>query len=140
MEGRAFRRVRGNKAHVASAGYTCEKALRLDHYQNNRSRLTSPMKRMADGSYMAVDWNTAIAEVAEGFRQVIDAHGSAPLMYYGGGGQGNHLCGAYGAATRKALGITRRSNALAQEKTGEAWVEGRMFGTCLLYTSDAADE
>lgn len=129
LEGRAFRRVRGNKAHVASAGYTCEKALRLDHYQNNRSRLTSPMKRMADGSYMAVDWDTAIAEVAEGFRQVIDAHGSAPLMYYGGGGQGNHLCGAYGAATRKALGITRRSNALAQEKTGEAWVEGRMFGT-----------
>jgi len=129
LDGRNFRRVRGNKAHVGSAGYTCEKALRLDHYQNNRSRLTAPMKRLDDGTYAAVDWDTAIAEVAAGFRRVIDTHGSERLMYYGGGGQGNHLCGAYGAATRKALGITRRSNALAQEKTGEAWVEGRMFGT-----------
>ena len=129
LDGRNFTRVRGNKGHVGSAGYTCEKALRLDHYQNNRSRLTSPMKRLEDGSYMAVDWDTVIAEVAAGFQKAIADHGSERLMYYGGGGQGNHLCGAYGAATRKALGITRRSNALAQEKTGEAWVEGRMFGT-----------
>ena len=38
-------------------------------------------------------------------------------MYYGGGGQGNHLVGAYGATTRKTW-HERRSNALAQEKTG----------------------
>jgi formate dehydrogenase len=129
LDDRTITRVRGNKAHVSSKGYTCEKALRIDHYQNARSRLTSPMKRTEDGSYVAVDWDTAIREVAEGFQAAIAEHGSEKLMYYGGGGQGNHLCGAYGSATRKALGITRRSNALAQEKTGEAWVEGRMFGT-----------
>jgi anaerobic selenocysteine-containing dehydrogenase len=128
LDGRTFARVRGNKAHVMSKGYTCEKALRLDHYQNARSRLTSPMKRLPDGSYVAVDWDTAIAEVAAGLRGVIERHGGDKILYYGGGGQGNHLCGAYGAATRKALGINRRSNALAQEKTGEAWVEGRLFG------------
>ncbi len=60
---------------------------------------------------------------------MIDTHGAERIMYYGGGGQGNHLGGAYGAALRNALGITRKSNALAQEKTGEAWVEGRMYGT-----------
>ncbi len=129
LDDRTITRVRGNKAHVASKGYTCEKALRIDHYQNARSRLTSPMKRMEDGSYVEVDWDTAIAEVAAGLQRVQAEHGSDKTMYYGGGGQGNHLCGAYGSATRKALGITRRSNALAQEKTGEAWVEGRMFGT-----------
>jgi len=129
LDDRAITRVRGNKAHVSSKGYTCEKALRIDHYQNARSRLTSPMKRLPDGSYIEVDWQTAIAEVAAGFTAVGEAHGSDKIMYYGGGGQGNHLCGAYGAATRRALGITRRSNALAQEKTGEAWVEGRMYGT-----------
>lgn len=129
LDDRTITRVRGNKAHVSSKGYTCEKALRLDHYQNARSRLTSPMKRLDDGTYAEVDWDTAIAEVAAGFTAVADRHGSEKIMYYGGGGQGNHLCGAYGSATRKALGVTRRSNALAQEKTGEAWVEGRMFGT-----------
>ena len=127
LDGREITRVKGNKSHVASKGYTCEKALRINHYQNARSRLTSPMKRMPDGSYVEVDWDTAIAEVAAGFTAAIAAHGSDKLMYFGGGGQGNHLGGAYGSATRRALGMTRSSNALAQEKTGESWVEGRMF-------------
>ncbi len=129
LDGREITRVRGNKTHVASKGYTCEKALRINHYQNARGRLTSPMRRMADGTYEPTDWDTAIREVAAGLRGVGERHGPDKLMYYGGGGQGNHLVGLYGAGTRNALGITRRSNALAQEKTGEAWVEGRMFGT-----------
>ena len=36
--------------------------------------------------------------------------------------------GIYASATRRALGIRYRSNALAQEKTGEAWVNSEMFG------------
>ena len=124
-DGQTFERVRGNKDHVSSKGYTCEKALRLGHYQNANGRLTSPMRRRDDGTYEAVDWDTAIAEVSAGLKAV----GGDGILYYGGGGQGNHLGGGYGAATRRAYGITRRSNALAQEKTGEAWVDGRMFGT-----------
>lgn len=131
VENGEFTRIRGNKSHRASQGYTCEKALRLNHYQNNTSRLASPMKRLSDGSYVEVDWDTAIADVAAGLQGVIDRHGGSKILYYGGGGQGNHLVGAYGGATRRALGITHRSNALAQEKTGEAWVDGRMFGTHL---------
>lgn len=129
LDRREFVRVRGNKAHVASQGYTCEKALRLNHYQNGMKRLTSPMRREADGTYAAVDWDTAIAEVAAGLAQVRDQYGSESLLYYGGGGQGNHLVGVYGSGLRRALDITWRSNALAQEKTGEAYVEGRLTGT-----------
>jgi formate dehydrogenase len=129
LDERQITRVRGNKAHVGSKGYTCEKALRINHYQNARGRLTSPMRREPDGSYVEVDWDTAIAEVAARFQEVVANHGGERVMYYGGGGQGNHLGGAYGSATQRALGIKYHSNALAQEKTGEAWVEGRMFGT-----------
>ena len=128
LDGREITRVKGNKAHVGSRGYTCEKALRINHYQNAKDRLTSPLRRRADGSYEEVDWDTAIREVAARLQEVADTHGGDKILYYGGGGQGNHLGGAYGAATRRALGITRRSNALAQEKTGEAWVDGRMVG------------
>jgi anaerobic selenocysteine-containing dehydrogenase len=129
LDGRRITRVRGNKRHVGSHGYTCEKALRIDHYQNAIGRLTSPLKRQADGSFVEVDWDLAISEIADALQAVVERHGGESIFYYGGGGQGNHLCGAYAAATRRALGITRKSNALAQEKTGEAWVEGRMFGT-----------
>src|SRR5207245_3572293 len=69
-DGRRFERIRGDKAHPASQGYTCEKALRLDHYQNGRHRLTTPMRRRPDGTYEPVDWETAIAEVAAGLARV----------------------------------------------------------------------
>ena len=122
-----FTRIRGNKAHVGSKGYTCEKALRLDHYQNHRARLASPMRRRDDGTYEEVDWDTAIGEVAARLTSVRDTHGGDKIFCYGGGGQGNHLGGGYGAALQAALGVKYRSNALAQEKTGEAFVEARLY-------------
>lgn len=127
-EGRTLARIRGDKAHPGSQGYTCNKALRLDHYQNNANRLTSPMRRRPDGSYEPIDWDTAIAEIAEGFGRIRDTHGGDKIFYYGGGGQGNHLGGAYSGAFLKALGARYRSNALAQEKTGEYWVDAQFYG------------
>ena len=91
--------------------------------------MTSPLKRIDDGSYLEVDWDTAIAEISTSLKQINEKYGAGKIFYYGGGGQGNHLGGAHSTATRQAYGITRKSNALAQEKTGEAWVEGQMFGT-----------
>ena len=128
VAGRTLTRIRGDKDHPASQGYTCNKALRLDHYQNNRSRLTSPMRRTPEGTYEEVDWDTAIAEIAAGFQAVADTHGGDKILYYGGGGQGNHLGGAYSGAFLKALGSHHRSNALAQEKTGEHWVDAHLYG------------
>jgi anaerobic selenocysteine-containing dehydrogenase len=128
-DGRRFERIRGDKEHAATAGYTCEKALRLDHYQNGRAeRVTTPLRRRADGTFEPIDWDTAIAEVAAGFRRVSDEHGGESIFYYGGGGQGNHLGGSYAGATMRALGARFRSNALAQEKTGEFWVSGKLVG------------
>jgi anaerobic selenocysteine-containing dehydrogenase len=131
LEGRHITRVHGNREHVASQGYACEKAQRIDYYQNGRDRLTSPMRRRPDGSFEEIDWDTAIREVAAGFLKVREQWGGASIFYYGGGGQGNHLCGSYGASTRRALGSVFSSNALAQEKTGEFWVDHKLFGTGL---------
>jgi formate dehydrogenase len=65
----------------------------------------------------------------ERFTAIRDTHGGDKIFYYGGGGQGNHLPGAYSSATRSVLGSVYRSSALAQEKTGEFWVNGQMFGS-----------
>jgi anaerobic selenocysteine-containing dehydrogenase len=135
LDGRHLRRFRGDRAHPASQGYTCEKALRLDYYQNARGRLTAPLRRRADGTFEEISWDTAIAEIAERLGRVRDTHGGETIFYYGGGGQGNHLGGAYARATRAALGSTYTSNALAQEKTGEFWVDGQLFGRPRCHTS-----
>jgi formate dehydrogenase len=131
-DGRRFERIRGDKAHPASQGYTCEKALRLDHYQNGRNqRVLHPLRRRPDGAFEEISWDVAIREVADRLMAVRDAHGGEAILYYGGGGQGNHLGGAYSGASLRAFGSRFRSNALAQEKTGEFWVNGRMLGTAV---------
>jgi anaerobic selenocysteine-containing dehydrogenase len=127
-DGRRLVKFRGDKKHPASQGYACEKPHRLDYYQNAKDRLTSPLRRRPDGSFEPIDWDTAIREVAARLAKVRDTWGGETIFYYGGGGQGNHLPGAYATATRRALNSRWRSSALAQEKTGEFWVCDRMMG------------
>jgi anaerobic selenocysteine-containing dehydrogenase len=127
LEGRTLARIRGDKAHPASQGYTCNKAMRLDHYQNGRHRLTSPLRRRADGSFEEISWETAISEIAARFAAVRDEHGGESIFYYGGGGQGNHLGGAYSGSFLRAVGSRLRSSALAQEKMGEGLVDTHLY-------------
>jgi len=126
-EGRRITKVRGDDAHPVSKGYVCEKSQRIDYYQNGADRLTAPMRRRPDGSYEAIDWDTAIREIAQKFTAIKARHGGESILYYGGANQGSHLGGTYADSTGKALGIKYRSNALAQEKTGEFWVGGKML-------------
>ena len=126
---RQFTRIRGDKAHPASKGYACEKPHRLDYYQNGPDRITSPLRRKEDGTFEEVDWDTAMREIAERLSAIEEEHGGETIFYFGGGGQGNHFPAAYSSATRRALGSRYRSSALAQEKTGEFWVGGRLMGT-----------
>ena len=128
-------KIRGDRQHPLSQGYTCEKAHRLDYYQNGRDRLSAPLRRRTDGTFETIDWDTAIREVAARLARVRDTFGGDTIFYYGGGAQGNHLPGAYARATRAALGSIYASNALAQEKTGEFWVDGRLFGAPKCHTS-----
>ncbi|WP_220039775.1 molybdopterin-dependent oxidoreductase [Nonomuraea aridisoli] len=128
-DGRTFDRIRGDRRHPTSRGYTCNKALRLDSYQNGGTgRITSPLRRRPDGTYEEIGWDTAIAQIAAGLRRVQRRHGGESIFYYGGGGQGNHLGGAYASATRAAFGSRYCSSPLAQEKTGDFWVCARMLG------------
>jgi anaerobic selenocysteine-containing dehydrogenase len=127
-EGGRITKIKGDKSHPISQGYICEKSQRMDFYQNGADRIDSPKRRRPDGCYEDIDWNTAIHEIAEKFTAIKNKHGGESIFYYGGGSQGNHLGGTYADSTIKALGIQYRSNALAQEKTGEGWVQGKMMG------------
>ncbi len=135
-----FVRIQGDKNHPASKGYLCQKAARLDHYQNHNSRLTHPLRKKPDGSFEKIDWDTAIREVAEKLAHIRDTYGGHSIAYYGGGGQGNHLGGAYSGSLRKALGTPYIYNSLAQEKTGDFWVNGKLFGRQTCHISEDIEE
>lgn len=128
VQGREMARIRGDKAHPISAGYLCQKAQRLNFYQNHADRLTTPLRRTEDGTFEAISWDTAIAEIAAKLIEIRDTFGGEALAYFGGGGQGNHLAGPYGKTLRTAMQTRNYYSALAQEKTGGFWVDGRLYG------------
>jgi anaerobic selenocysteine-containing dehydrogenase len=120
--------VRGDPAHLVSKGYVCQKAAPLSYYQENADRLEYPLRREPDGTYVRIGWDEALADIARRLLEIRRRHGEHAFAFYGGGGQGNHLGAAYRRQLRKAMGSPFLYNALAQEKTGDFWVNGRLFG------------
>ncbi|HVH42919.1 MAG TPA: molybdopterin-dependent oxidoreductase, partial [Labilithrix sp.] len=87
-----------------------------------------PLRREADGSFTRVGWDEALADIARRLVAIRERHGGRAFAFYGGGGQGNHLGGAYSRQVVKAMKSRFVYSALAQEKTGDFWVNGRLFG------------
>lgn len=136
VDGRRITKVKGDRANHRSEGYLCQKAQRLQWYGDHADRLTMPLRRRPDGTHEAIDWETAFTEIAEKLNALRTTHGSDAFGFYGGGGQGNHLGGAYFTALRAALGATKHFNALSQEKTGDFWVNGKLYGDQLCHTAE----
>ena len=134
--GRDLVRVRGDRAHLSTRGYLCQKALRLNFYQNHADRLTTPLRRRTDGSFAVIDWDTALGEIAQRLNQLRNEYGGKAFAFYGGGGQGNHLGGAYGVSLLRAMGSSNYYSALSQEKTGDFWVNGFLFGAQNVHTAE----
>lgn len=128
VDGQHLTKIRGDKKAASSEGYICQKAARLDHYQNHGERLTKPLRKTVDDRFEEVEWDVVIKEIAAKMLAIREAHGGHSFAYYGGGGQGNHLGGTYSSALNAALGTPYIYTALAQEKTGDFWVNGKLFG------------
>ena len=105
-ENQQFQKIIGDPAHPVSEGYLCQKATRLNYYQE-QVRLKSPLRRKADGSFEEISWETAIKEIAQKLKTIRDTHGGKTIAFAGGGGQGNHLGGIYGAGLRAVCRLLR---------------------------------
>lgn len=84
------------------------------------SRAATACPRPCAAAPTAPTRRTAITEIATRLAAVHDANGGESIFFYGGGAQGTHMPGVYAQSTLAAIGVRYRSNALAQEKTGEA--------------------
>jgi anaerobic selenocysteine-containing dehydrogenase len=132
-------KITGDKDHPTSQGYICQKATRLNYYQK-QERLTSPLRKKADGTFEEISWETAIQEIADKLVHIRDTHGGTSIAYAGGGGQGNHMAQMYAQAFRKVCGTPYIYSSLAQEKTGNFWVHGKLFGKQSTNYSEPIDD
>ena len=134
-----FIKVRGDENHPDSKGYICQKAARLEHYQNHDDRLTQPLKKLPDGSFKAVSWDEALTDIANRLNGIRDTHGGDTFALCGGGGQGNHLGALYSQQLLAAMDSKFVYSSLAQEKTGDFWVNGRLFGKQSCHVSEGVE-
>ncbi|MGA0603850.1 molybdopterin-dependent oxidoreductase [Caulobacter sp. KR2-114] len=140
IQDRQIAKVRGDRDNPRSRGYLCQKAGRVPFYNNNTAhRLTTPLRRTPAGGFEPIDWDTAVREIAEKLNAIRAEHGGYAFGFYGGGGQGNTLGGPYGLALSKAMGSSIFYNALSQEKTGDYWVNGEVFGAQNCHTAEDVD-
>jgi anaerobic selenocysteine-containing dehydrogenase len=131
-----FAKIKGDENHPVSKGYICQKAARLDYYQNHDDRLKYPLKRQPDGTFVRVSWEIALTEIAQQLNQQKTQYGGQSFAFVGGGGQGNHWGGVYSSQLLAAMGSRFIYTALAQEKTGDIWVNGRLFGSQLCHITE----
>lgn len=136
IENGKFTRIRGDEEHPVSRGYICQKAARLEHYQHHEDRLRHPLQRQPDGSFVRVSWDEALDQIAGRLTAIRQQHGGPAFAFYGGGGQGNHLGGMYSQQLHKAMKSRFVYSSLAQEKTGDFWVNGRLFGHQTCHTTE----
>ena len=52
--------VRADDDHPSTKGYSCNKAYAIANYINHAQRVTQLLKKLADGSFKAISWDTAI--------------------------------------------------------------------------------
>jgi anaerobic selenocysteine-containing dehydrogenase len=122
-------KIRPDKRSPFSKGYVCNKAQAVGSYQHHIQRVLSPLRRRADGSFEAIDWDAATGEIGGKLREIIDKHGGKSVALIGGGGQANHLDFPYAVSFLRALGSRYHYNALGQEYTQKYWINGNMFGS-----------
>lgn len=81
LDGRRLAKIRGDKTHPTSLGYSCEKPLRLDQYQNGAHRLDTPLRRLPDGTHEPIDWDTALDEIAARLLEIKADHGGDKICF-----------------------------------------------------------
>lgn len=78
--------IRGDKDDPNTMGFTCFKGLRATEMHNDPNRLTHPLKRQPDGSFVKIDIEVALDEIAAKMSQILKDHGPDAIGAYKGGG------------------------------------------------------
>lgn len=119
--------VRADESNPVTHGYVCNKGFSIAHYAHHGQRVTTPLRRRADGRFEPATWDVAIAEIGARLRAIKDAHGAETVALVGIGGQANHLDAPYGLTWLAGFGSPYWFNAYAQEKHQHHLIDQWLF-------------
>ena len=75
--------LRPDKDHPLSAGFACQKGIAFTEVVNDPDRVTTPLRRTADG-FEEVTWDEAMADIAARLSGVVREHGPGAVGWYMG--------------------------------------------------------
>jgi assimilatory nitrate reductase catalytic subunit len=80
-DGKGAAAIAGDPNHPANFGRLCSKGVTLGETLALDTRLLHPMRRR-NGAFVRVDWDTALDEVAHGFRRIVERDGPDAVAFY----------------------------------------------------------
>ncbi|MFY1621358.1 molybdopterin-dependent oxidoreductase, partial [Micromonospora sp. WMMD736] len=75
--------LRPDKDHPLSSGFACQKGIAFTEVVNDPDRVTTPLRRTADG-FEPVSWDEAMTDIAGRLDRILDKSGPSALGWYFG--------------------------------------------------------
>lgn len=86
VEDNRLTRIAAVPSNRATAQGPCLKGHAYLERAHSAQRITTPLRRRADGSFAAVPWDSALEETAATLRWMRDEHGAQSVLYYSASG------------------------------------------------------
>ncbi len=119
-------KVRGDRDHPLTKGYTCPKGRATGQLHHHPEAITQPLMRR-DGELVPVSWDEALDDIALRLRRLIDTHGPHAIGIYFGSGLGLDSSGyAMEEAFHRALDHPPKFSPLTNDGTSKVLIAGAM--------------
>jgi anaerobic selenocysteine-containing dehydrogenase len=120
--------------HPVTKGYACHKGIATLDINRDPDRLSSPMRRSADGTWSAIEWDEAVDDIAARLTAIIDAHGPESVaMYTGNPLAFNALAQSGTGALAMGLGLRRSFSSGTQDCANKFVASQAVYGTSTVH-------
>jgi anaerobic selenocysteine-containing dehydrogenase len=128
VDGDVVTRVRGDREHPLSQGYTCPKGRALPQMHHHPDRIERPQMRI-DGRLRDTTWEACLDDLGARIRSVIERHGPAAVGIFFGTGVGMDATGTRVAeALHAAIGTPARFSPLTIDGTAKPLISDLVGG------------
>jgi anaerobic selenocysteine-containing dehydrogenase len=124
VDGNRVIHLTGDPQHPITRGFACVKTAKYPERQEQEDRLLFPMRRVGPkgvGQFEQVTWDTALDEIADRTRRIVDLNGPQSILPYHYGGTMGVIQGDTPKAFFRALGALELDQTICATTGGAGW-------------------